>query len=133
MPFLPQMPFVHSQTSLVLSCFAAAIHAAHGQSRLSKGTNVKSWTRLHRVTGMLLMWTFAEVSERPYWKAMSWAMLPSLVSAMCACTWHFFYNAPELEWLVAVQAGFTVLGNMALWWGAYHVYKRSQAQATEPS
>lgn len=28
---------------------------------------------------MLLMWTFAEVSERPYWKAMSWAMVrPSL-------------------------------------------------------
>lgn len=22
--------------------------------------------------------------------------LPSLGSAMCACTWHFFYNAPEL-------------------------------------
>lgn len=25
------------------------------------------------------------------------AQLPSLGSAMCACTWHFFYNAEELE------------------------------------
>ena len=30
-------------------------------------------------------------------------MLPSLGSAMCACTWHFFYNAPDLELLVALQ------------------------------
>lgn len=36
---------------------------------------------------------------------MTWGMLPSLGSAMCACTWHFFYNAPSLEFLVALQAG----------------------------
>jgi len=24
-------------------------------------------------------------------------MVPLLLGAMCACTWHFFYNAPELE------------------------------------
>ena len=34
---------------------------------------------------------------------MTWGMLPSLGSAMCACTWHFFYNAPSLEFLVALQ------------------------------
>jgi Protein of unknown function (DUF2499) len=50
-----------------------------------------------RVTAVWLMWTFAEATERPYWKGMSWAMVPSLGAAMCACTWHWFYNAPELE------------------------------------
>ena len=49
------------------------------------------------MTAMSLMWTFAEVKEQPYWKAMCWAMLPSLGSAMCACTWHFFYNDQSLE------------------------------------
>ena len=28
---------------------------------------------------------------------MAWGMLPCLGSAMCACTWHFFYNSPDLE------------------------------------
>jgi hypothetical protein len=46
---------------------------------------------------MSLMWTYAEATGRDYWKAMSWAMLPSLGAAMCACTWHFFYNSPHLE------------------------------------
>jgi hypothetical protein len=35
---------------------------------------------------------------------MTWGMLPSLVSAMCACTWHFFYNSPDLEFLVSGRA-----------------------------
>ena len=28
---------------------------------------------------------------------MAWGMLPCLGSAMCACTWHFFYNSPDLQ------------------------------------
>eukprot|EP01025_Chloroclados_australasicus_P034455 TRINITY_DN35197_c0_g1_i2.p1 TRINITY_DN35197_c0_g1~~TRINITY_DN35197_c0_g1_i2.p1 ORF type:complete len:111 (+),score=8.88 TRINITY_DN35197_c0_g1_i2:207-539(+) len=79
------------------------------------------------LTAMTLFRVFAKVSGRPYWGVMSWAMLPALGSAMSACTWHFFYNAYELEWLVAFQAGLTLLGNFTLWWGAYHVYKKSAA------
>ncbi len=37
-------------------------------------------------------------------------MLPCFGSAMAACTWHFFYNAPELEYLVALQVGAQVWG-----------------------
>jgi hypothetical protein len=47
-------------------------------------------------------------------------MIPALVSAMCACTWHFFDNAEALEWLVIVQAATTAIGNttmcIAAWW-----------------
>jgi Protein of unknown function (DUF2499) len=32
----------------------------------------------------------------------------------------------RVQWLVAVQAGLTVVGNFTLWMGAYHVYKKSQ-------
>ena len=35
----------------------------------------KPLRKLYRSTGMLLMWTFAEVSRRPYWKAMTWGMV----------------------------------------------------------
>jgi hypothetical protein len=52
-----------------------------------------------------LFWKYAEVSGNQTFKGMTWGMLPSLGSAMCACTWHFFYNAPSLEFLVALQVG----------------------------
>jgi len=61
-----------------------------------------------------LIWTYSEVSQNPAWRWLSLAMLPALVGAMCACTWHFFDNPAELEWLVTLQASMTVLGNITL-------------------
>ncbi len=59
------------------------------------------------------------------WSWLAWAMLPALMSAMCACTWHYFDNAAELAWLVDVQAILTFVGNCTLclaaaglWWRA---------------
>ena len=43
-------------------------------------------------------------------------MLPALISAMCACTWHFFYNSEDLLILVALQAFTTFIGNIFLWY-----------------
>ena len=37
------------------------------------------------------------MSGNPRWKGMAWGMVPCLGSAMCACTWHFFYNSPDLQ------------------------------------
>ena len=33
------------------------------------------------------------------------------LSGIAACTYHFWYNTPELSFLVALQAGLTCLGN----------------------
>jgi hypothetical protein len=67
-----------------------------------------------------LIWIYADVSGNRAWRSLSLAMFPAFVSAMCACTWHFFDNAPSLEWLVTVQAAMTVIGNttlcLAAWW-----------------
>ncbi|MFW6359772.1 MAG: DUF2499 domain-containing protein [Chroococcales cyanobacterium] len=72
------------------------------------------------IAGIWLIWIYAEVSRDRSWRALSLGMLPALISAMCACTWHFFDNAESLEWLVTVQASMTVLGNFTLciagWW-----------------
>lgn len=77
---------------------------------------------------MRLMWKYGEVSGNPRWKGMSWGMLPCLGSAMCACTWHFFYNATELEFLVALQALLTIVGNATCWMAAYRIYKYSSSK-----
>jgi hypothetical protein len=67
-----------------------------------------------------LIWQFAAVTQRPAWRSLCWGMLPALISAMCACTWHFFDNAVDLDWLVTLQAATTLIGNCtmmaAAWW-----------------
>lgn len=72
------------------------------------------------IAAIWLVWTYGEVTGNRSWRALSWAMLPALLSAMCACTWHFFDNDPSLAWLVTVQASTTAIGNCTLcgagWW-----------------
>ncbi|MGA0197593.1 MAG: DUF2499 domain-containing protein [Prochlorotrichaceae cyanobacterium] len=75
---------------------------------------------LEWLLGILLIWRYATVIQNLAWRSLAWAMLPSLGSAMCACTWHFFDNTPSLEWLVLLQASLTMVGNCTLmlagWW-----------------
>lgn len=72
------------------------------------------------IAAIWLIWRYAEVSGNFAWRSLSFGMLPALVSAMCACTWHFFDNPVSLEWVVTVQAAMTVVGNCTLaiagWW-----------------
>ena len=39
---------------------------------------------------------------------------------------HLLPNTAAVQFLVALQAFLTVVGNFTLWMGAYHVYKKSQ-------
>ena len=52
------------------------------------------------------------------------AMLPALVSAMAACTWHLFDNSEVLRPLVTLQAALTLTGNIALAWAAWQLLHR---------
>jgi Protein of unknown function (DUF2499) len=72
----------------------------------------------------IAIWYIAQYSkqtEDPNWRWFALAMTPALVSAMCACTWHFFDNDPRLEWLVTLQAAMTLVGNFALAIAAYYL------------
>lgn len=84
------------------------------------------------IAAIWFIWTYSEVSRRHVWRWLSLAMLPALISAMSACTWHFFDNAPSLEWLVTLQAAMTVIGNFTLmgaaWWIWHSAKKRQQMQ-----
>ncbi|HBE58851.1 MAG TPA: hypothetical protein DEA78_12170 [Cyanobacteria bacterium UBA11159] len=72
------------------------------------------------IAAIWVIWTYGEITGNRYWWGLSFAMLPALISAMCACTWHFFDNVDSLRWLVTVQASMTVVGNctvcVAAWW-----------------
>ena len=46
---------------------------------------------------------FADVSGLKEWKGLTWGMLPLHTSGLVACTYHIFYNSPELISLVAMQ------------------------------
>ena len=59
------------------------------------------------------------------WRWLSLAMLPALVSAMAACTWHLFDNAAQLQGLVVLQAACTTLGNTAMAGAAWNLARRS--------
>lgn len=75
---------------------------------------------LEWMAAMWFVWLFASVTQRPVWRWLAIAMLPALVSAMAACTWHLFDNNESYAWLVTVQAAMTVVGNstlcLAAWW-----------------
>ena len=82
------------------------------------------------IAAIWFIWRYGEVTRDRTWWALSFAMLPALVSAMCACTWHFFDNAESLEWLVTVQAAMTVTGNFTLCLAAWWIYSnRSKTQS----
>lgn len=78
------------------------------------------------VTAMWLVWDYGDRTGLKGWKGLSWGMVPLLGGAMCACTWHFFYNSESLEVLVALQGALTVIGNITMCIAAYRIFKASQ-------
>lgn len=85
------------------------------------------------IAAIWFIWTYGEVTRNRAWWALSLAMLPALISAMCACTWHFFDNAESLEWLVTLQATMTLVGNFTLLAAAVWIWRSTQsADAEQP-
>ncbi|KAL2902234.1 Ycf49-like protein [Bienertia sinuspersici] len=75
------------------------------------------------IIAMALVWQYGDKPGNESWKGLSWGMVPLLGGAMCACTWHFFYNAESLEVLVALQAALTFIGNVTICIAAFRIYK----------
>ena len=83
------------------------------------------------VIAIWLIWRYGEIQSDRVWQWFSLAMLPALVSAMCACTWHFFENLESLEWLVTLQAATTVLGNSTLCVAAWRLSQDRKVTSKE--
>lgn len=73
------------------------------------------------IFAMGLVWRLAETTGNEKWKGLAWGMLPSHASGVAACTYHFFYNAAALKFLVTLQAGLTALGNLTLAIAAFRI------------
>jgi len=74
----------------------------------------------------VIEWILAIVLiQRRGMTSLALAMLPALVSAMAACTWHLFDNSEALRGLVVLQASLTLLGNIALALAALQLKRRA--------
>ncbi|PSP16772.1 MAG: hypothetical protein BRC58_08220 [Cyanobacteria bacterium QS_8_64_29] len=84
---------------------------------------------LEWLAAIWLVWTYGEVTGNRIWWGLSLAMLPALVGALSAVTWHFFDNAESLQWLVTVQAGMTALGNTTLAIAGWGIWRSARARS----
>lgn len=83
------------------------------------------------IAALWFIWIYGEVTENRAWRVLSFCMLPILISAMCACTWHYFDNAPSLEWLVTLQATMTLVGNFVLCAAGWWIWRKSLPEVGE--
>lgn len=90
-------------------------------------TSVLEW-----LLAILAVQAFGRRRREGGWRWLALAMVPALISAMAACTWHVFDNPPALGGLVVFQAICTLVGNGALalaaWW-LLQEQKRSDARS----
>lgn len=84
------------------------------------------------MVAMALVWQYGDKPGCQAWKGLSWGMVPLLGGALCACTWHFFYNAESLEILVAVQAALTLVGNFTMLVAAFRIYDSTKGGSETP-
>ena len=54
---------------------------------------------------------------------LSLAMVPNLIGAMCAITWHIYDNHENLYGLVSLQGIFTFIGNSTLALAAIKIFE----------
>ena len=57
---------------------------------------------------------------------LSIAMVPNLIGAMCAITWHIYDNQDALYGLVTLQGIFTFIGNTTLALASIVIFKKTE-------
>ena len=70
------------------------------------------------------IFVFFQISKIKKYESFFWvslAMIPNLISAMCAITWHIYDNPLELYGLVTLQGIFTLIGNSTLALASFHI------------
>ena len=70
-----------------------------------------------------------KISEYKKYNLFFWlsiAMIPNLIGAMCAITWHIYDNQDILYGLVTLQGIFTFIGNSTLALAAIKIFRGTQ-------
>jgi len=79
----------------------------------------------------VIEWIFAilvinKISKYKEYNLFFWlslAMVPNLIGAMCAITWHIYDNQENLYGLVSLQGIFTFVGNLTLALAAIKIFR----------
>jgi hypothetical protein len=135
-PFLVYLPILllcsFLNNSISLNYHTEPINALSLPTWMVHSSSILEW-----LIAMNLIWEHSITANNPRWKGMTWAMSISNMSGLCACTYHFFYNTPNLYWIVALQAALTTIGNTAMAIAAYRIYdfekQRTLASGTDVS
>lgn len=113
--------------AMILSLTGSTALAFHGfHAEPANALSFPTWiihlsSLVEWLVAMGLVWKYAEVTGNQKWKGLTWGMLPLHTSGICACTYHFFYNAPQLNILVALQAALTCFGNATMAAAAFRI------------
>jgi hypothetical protein len=90
-------------------------------------TSVLEW-----LVAMLAVQLFGAVRREGGWRWLSLAMVPALISAMAACTWHLFDNSPALKGLVIFQAALTAIGNTTMAIAGWNLLRQQRTGQPQP-
>lgn len=120
----------------LLATAAALAPGRESESYLTEPANalsVATWSVhvlsiLEWSVAMALTWQYAEAVRQPQWKGLAWGMLPLHGSGLCAITFHLWYNSPELDWLISLQAFLTLMGNTTSWIAARRIRLANRSQ-----
>lgn len=126
-------------TSFVLLLMGAGWWGLEANIEPSNALSLPTWivhtsSLIEWLAAMKFIWDYAspELADNPRWRGMTWAMVPSHMSGLCACTYHLFYNSPSLLWLVLLQAALTVIGNSTMAIAAFRIYGYEVARQQLP-
>ncbi|CAM9823997.1 unnamed protein product, partial [Laminaria digitata] len=117
-----------SATAAVAALAAAPLVLAAAHAEPANALSFPTWmvhvsSLIEWLAAMTYVWRFADVSGLKEWKGLTWGMLPLHTSGLIACTYHIFYNSPELISLVAMQAGLTCFGNATMAFATWRVWQ----------
>ena len=71
------------------------------------------------LVAMGFCWRYAEITQNPKWKGLTWGLIPLHSSGITACTYHLFYNSIPV--LVPLQAALTCVGNITAMLASYRI------------
>eukprot|EP00549_Striatella_unipunctata_P000975 CAMPEP_0118680340 /NCGR_PEP_ID=MMETSP0800-20121206/4308_1 /TAXON_ID=210618 ORGANISM="Striatella unipunctata, Strain CCMP2910" /NCGR_SAMPLE_ID=MMETSP0800 /ASSEMBLY_ACC=CAM_ASM_000638 /LENGTH=536 /DNA_ID=CAMNT_0006576473 /DNA_START=70 /DNA_END=1680 /DNA_ORIENTATION=+ len=115
--FGPHSPFLFGLGDLPTSISNIFPWVAYGEP--DNALSIPTWaihfsSVFEFLFAMNVVWDYSTVTQNESWKGLTWGMLPLHASGIAACTYHVFYNNPDLQFLVTTQAGLTLLGNITL-------------------
>eukprot|EP00188_Purpureofilum_apyrenoidigerum_P001146 Plantae.Rhodophyta-Purpureofilum_apyrenoidigerum.ctg16063.p1 GENE.Plantae.Rhodophyta-Purpureofilum_apyrenoidigerum.ctg16063~~Plantae.Rhodophyta-Purpureofilum_apyrenoidigerum.ctg16063.p1 ORF type:complete len:396 (-),score=21.08 Plantae.Rhodophyta-Purpureofilum_apyrenoidigerum.ctg16063:361-1548(-) len=118
---------------LAIACSQLGLEVSAPHAQPANALSTATWvihisSLIEWLGAMDLVWDRARRTGNERWKSLTWGMVPLHTSGLLACTYHFFYNAPSLDVMVAMQAALTAAGNATMWWGASRIYSEAKTQ-----